>query len=296
MLKKWIAFCALTCSFIFNFLDANEKNYKYHLSVCAIFKNEAPYLKEWIEYHRLIGVDHFYLYNIESDDNFIKILHPYIDEGFVTLINWPEVFPYQDDSLAYKWALCTQIPAYENGVNFIAREETQWLLLLEVNEYLVCPVGNCLKDILYQYEDFTGISLSSEYFDAAPYPFSSSKKLLIQNLILTPPPEQIIEKNVSKMIFRPDMCIGFYCAPYRFRFKNDQSLIYEANKRELKINNYINKNHKHPISNRTKIEVDHRLLTDKETFSLLDEGYLIEAQDHSIFQYVNEVIKKMRQK
>ena len=27
---------------------------KYNLSVCALFKNEAGYLKEWIEYHKLI--------------------------------------------------------------------------------------------------------------------------------------------------------------------------------------------------------------------------------------------------
>ena len=27
------------------------------LSVCAIFRNEAPYLREWIEFHRIIGVD-----------------------------------------------------------------------------------------------------------------------------------------------------------------------------------------------------------------------------------------------
>lgn len=33
----------------------------YYLSVCAIFKNEGPILKEWIEYHLLVGVDHFFL-------------------------------------------------------------------------------------------------------------------------------------------------------------------------------------------------------------------------------------------
>ena len=28
-----------------------------YLSICAIFKDEAPYLPEWIEFHRLVGFD-----------------------------------------------------------------------------------------------------------------------------------------------------------------------------------------------------------------------------------------------
>jgi hypothetical protein len=43
---------------------------KHYLSICAIFKDEAPYLQEWIEFHRLLGVEKFYLYNNNSRDNF----------------------------------------------------------------------------------------------------------------------------------------------------------------------------------------------------------------------------------
>ena len=32
---------------------------KYYVSVCAIFKNEGKYLREWIEYHLTAGVEHF---------------------------------------------------------------------------------------------------------------------------------------------------------------------------------------------------------------------------------------------
>ena len=39
---------------------------KYYLSVCAIAKNEGPYFKEWIEWHRKQGVEKFYIY--EGDD------------------------------------------------------------------------------------------------------------------------------------------------------------------------------------------------------------------------------------
>jgi hypothetical protein len=34
----------------------------YTLSACAVFWNEKPYLFEWVVYHYLLGVQHFYLY------------------------------------------------------------------------------------------------------------------------------------------------------------------------------------------------------------------------------------------
>jgi hypothetical protein len=34
----------------------------YTLAACAVFWNEKPYLFEWVVYHYLIGVQHFYLY------------------------------------------------------------------------------------------------------------------------------------------------------------------------------------------------------------------------------------------
>lgn len=40
-----------------------------YLSIGAIFKDEAPYLAEWIEFHRLVGVEHFFLYdNLSTDE------------------------------------------------------------------------------------------------------------------------------------------------------------------------------------------------------------------------------------
>ena len=62
------------------------KNNKVYLSITAVLQNEAPYIKEWIEYHRLVGVERFYIYDNESTDNVKEILKPYIDlENFIAL-------------------------------------------------------------------------------------------------------------------------------------------------------------------------------------------------------------------
>ena len=57
----------------------------YYLSIGCIFKNESCGLYEFIEHNILHGVEHIYLINDFSNDNFIEILQPYINIGILTL-------------------------------------------------------------------------------------------------------------------------------------------------------------------------------------------------------------------
>jgi hypothetical protein len=61
----------------------------YKIAACAIFRNERPYLQEWILYHFLIGFEHFWLYDNDSTDSPREVLQPFIDRGLVTLFDWP---------------------------------------------------------------------------------------------------------------------------------------------------------------------------------------------------------------
>src|SRR4051812_43400023 len=80
----------LECSASDRHIQSSKLQYqKYKLVACAIFQNETFFLREWIEYHRIVGVEHFYLYNNLSTDNYLEILQPYIAEGIVELFDWP---------------------------------------------------------------------------------------------------------------------------------------------------------------------------------------------------------------
>lgn len=50
----------------------------FYFTIGAIFKNESHILKEWIEHYFYHGVEHIYLINDNSTDNFLNILEPYI--------------------------------------------------------------------------------------------------------------------------------------------------------------------------------------------------------------------------
>ena len=46
-------------------LEDKKYEYKYNLAVMLIVKNAAQYMDEWICYHKLVGVEHFYIYDNE---------------------------------------------------------------------------------------------------------------------------------------------------------------------------------------------------------------------------------------
>lgn len=100
----------------------NNVKYQYNLSVLAIVKDEGPYLREWIEYHRIVGVDKFYIYDNESSDNIAKILAPYIKEGIVDYTYWP--------------GQAQQLPAYADWL-VKHKMDTKWVAVIDLDEFIL---------------------------------------------------------------------------------------------------------------------------------------------------------------
>jgi len=133
----------LGCNLIIRFLlKKPQYNKKYKIAICGIFKNEAPFLNEWIEFHEMIGVEHFYLYNNNSEDGFMQVLQPYIDRGLVTLTDWP-----------YDQA---QIKAYKHFYETY-RNETQWVSFLDIDEFICLRYHTNLLDWLYTMDKFPAL-------------------------------------------------------------------------------------------------------------------------------------------
>jgi hypothetical protein len=68
-------------------LSTPSHGYQHGVAALAIFRSEAPYLPEWIEYHRLLGVEHFYLLSNDGLEDAVSsaVLARYIADGIVTL-------------------------------------------------------------------------------------------------------------------------------------------------------------------------------------------------------------------
>jgi hypothetical protein len=96
-----------------------------HLAICAIFRNEARYLREWLEFHLQVGVKRFHLYQNRSDDDYRSILDCYIDSGHVELIDWPRPPP-------------SQIQAYQHFIDEHSGKPW-WVAFIDCDEFLFSP-------------------------------------------------------------------------------------------------------------------------------------------------------------
>jgi hypothetical protein len=123
--------------------------FKYEIAAALRFKNEAAYLAEWIEFHAAVGIDHVYLYNNRSADNFQEVLAPYIASNRVTLHDWPDV---------------PASPAADLHCITQYKDEAKWIAFIDADEFLL-PVGEAgIKPILRRFENVPALAINWIYF------------------------------------------------------------------------------------------------------------------------------------
>lgn len=140
--------------FIFrqHFNKRNPKRDADYLSIAVIIKNEKPYLKEWIEYHLMVGVDRFYVYDIESTDGPLEILQPYIEKGIVQYKYYP--------------GKGMQVQAYCDAI-LTNKYNTRWLAFVDIDEFIVPVQKYTLPEVLRDFERYPGICLSWAMYDSS---------------------------------------------------------------------------------------------------------------------------------
>jgi len=281
-MSRWIL--VFLCFVSFG-LEAKPK--KHNLAVCALFKNESENLREWIEYHKMIGVDHFYLYDNGSKDQYMKVLRPYINQRMVTLVRWPDLLKKEEGENLFKWVLSTQIPAYENALIVHAKKEAKWIAFLDVDEFLLPVKADSLAGLLEKYEGEPGIAIVSDCFDASLERASLLKTLVIETEDLTKEPEKDARESVRKVIFKPELYAGSTWAPYECRFAGDKQAV-EIDEKSLRVNRYIGRNSV-SLKPRRKLYIE----KDAEKKEVLDAGYDMQDQRKSIHRFLPELSRRM---
>jgi hypothetical protein len=121
-----------------NISDSNKP--RETLAILAIFRNEADIMEEWMEHHINEGVDHFYLINNQSTDNYSEILARYKDK--ITLYQHDRV--YNVDTIEKTFG--GQIESYEMVLPDIKED---WLYVVDLDEFAyVRKPYTSIKDLL----------------------------------------------------------------------------------------------------------------------------------------------------
>lgn len=176
------------------------------LAIAAVFRDEGDWLKEWIEYHRLVGVSHFYLYNNCSSDQFWSILKPYVDKGIVELFDVPfDSYVFQDGAVTHN---LVQVTCYNHALS-LARSD--WLAVIDLDEF-ICPVVDAdIPAALKRYHYAAGIMVYWQIYGTAGVGDLEPDELLIEKLMFKMPNGK---SGLFKSIIRPKgaICLDpHYC-------------------------------------------------------------------------------------
>jgi ABC-type multidrug transport system fused ATPase/permease subunit len=119
------------------------------LAVCAIFRDEARYLAEWVTFHRLQGVERFYLYDNRSSDDWRSELAPEIAAGIVEVTDWP---PHPG-----------QLSAYDDCLER-HRGDARWIAAIDIDEFLFSPTGEPLPEVLQGFDTDPAVAVNRRFF------------------------------------------------------------------------------------------------------------------------------------
>ena len=154
-----------------------------YLGACTIYRNNAGYLAEWIEVHRLFGFERFFLYDNGSTDDHLDVLAPYMEDGSVRLHDWPMPF------LGHQGRAGAIVQAFEDCLGE-HRDDARWIAFLDLDEFMFSPTGRPLSDLLPEYEQFPGVGVGRAEFGPSGH--------------VTKPEGLVIENFVNRQGVRPD--------------------------------------------------------------------------------------------
>lgn len=122
--------------------------------IVGCMKNEAPYIVEWVAYHRSIGVDNFLIYTNDCSDGTSEILDRLQEMGVLehrNNDNWKGNSPQQ-----YALNQSLKEPVIKNA---------DWIIHIDVDEFMNVRCGNgTLDDFFAHVPDATNVAMTWRLF------------------------------------------------------------------------------------------------------------------------------------
>ncbi|KAJ4827335.1 hypothetical protein Tsubulata_003288 [Turnera subulata] len=113
----------------------NRSTQKAHeMCVCTMLRNQARFLREWVMYHAHIGVQRWFIYDNNSDDDIEDVVESLLDANYdISRHVWP-------------W-IKTQEAGFAHCA-LRARESCEWVGFIDVDEFFHLPSGLMLPEVL----------------------------------------------------------------------------------------------------------------------------------------------------
>lgn len=128
------------------------------IGICSVIKNEHRYLKEWLDYHFSIGIEHIWLFEDYGSQSHSDIIKEYSDK--VTLFPFSITGAIEGDTsrqcVVYEW-FCREY-----------KDKMDWCAFIDIDEFIVLEEGWDLDTLCKQFKNasLNGFVLYWKLFDA----------------------------------------------------------------------------------------------------------------------------------
>jgi hypothetical protein len=140
------------------------------ICLAAILRDEEPFLDEWLVYHKMIGIDHFFLYDDAPELPLQKLLQPHA--AYVTVIPWH--FMHEERPGRNRQTKAYLHAVEEYGAGF------EWITFIDGDEFIVLRKHETIKDFLACFSEAASIVLywhvfgHNGFYDDPPGPITAS--------------------------------------------------------------------------------------------------------------------------
>jgi Glycosyltransferase family 92 len=254
----------------------------HYLAACAIYRDEAPYLAEWLEFHRLVGFERFFLYDNLSSDRHLEVLGPYLDAGLVVLHEWPEV--------------PGQLRAYDHCLATYA-DDARWIGFFDIDEFVFSPTYRPVSEVLREYEQWPGVCVNLPRFGTSGHR-TRPEGLVIENYLmrLQAPAELTVKSIIDPAAV--ERARNAHQFVYRRRTAVDENgypvhgtLTKSASYERLRANHYYTKSEEELRAKHKRLTADYsaerKPLPDKSEVARREEE--LGVRDATILPYAAEV-------
>lgn len=169
-------------------------SFKYNVSLCAMYKNEAKYLLEWIEYHLMIGVQHFYLYNNLSNDHHKSLIEPYINNGIISYHEYNVDITNVGHMNAFK-----NVDYPYNHCVRTYKAESKFIGFIDIDEFIVIRSSHKIDEFLQNYEQYSGLAINWMNFGSSNH-YLEPHGLVTESYFLRPPINHPYNQLVKSII------------------------------------------------------------------------------------------------
>lgn len=223
------------------------------VAVCAIFKNEKPYILEWLSHHTMIGITDFYIADNISSDGTSELLNSLHNDGLITRLTWP-THP----------GVKPQLPAYEKLAELAKNDGADWALFIDADEFITLDenfnsIQSAIEKIMTLNDNIAGITINWATYGSSKIIINPENKVL-SNFEYRFKKDSNINRHYKSLV-KLDAFVSSGNTPHEFKIKNHHKYI-----------NTVGQEHSDPLSGMSEkviwenIKINHYMIKSKAEY------------------------------